>query len=268
MSQDEPAPSTPRVRSSVAIIIALAPAVVYGIAFIYEVGFASHFEIPIAFITIGLEKFFTAAGTLLGLLIAFLMLFIIVHHNLPANDKTQLFLFDRLIVVPAMMFFAFFLLGPDLGYFIFILIIFLPIMLIYYLLPIFRHKQIKGYMNKLKSSEELESRHAQTSRHLLWPKFGTKSILHFIILSLMFPIAYGAGWSNAANQEYFLVLERHKKEVVLRIYGETMICKPMDSEMGIFWALEPVFIIRKVGESSEFRLRRERIGPAIMQIQA
>ncbi len=85
-------PTSPRLISD-AILLALAPAVAYGIAFAYESGFAKHFTIPLRLISISIEDFFLAVGAIFALAVLLFWLANLALSLVPEEhgDKLQLF---------------------------------------------------------------------------------------------------------------------------------------------------------------------------------
>jgi hypothetical protein len=64
------------------------------------------------------------------------------------------------------------------------------------------------------------------------------------------------------KEKEFLVLASSPDTVVLRIYGDNIICAPFNRSAK---EMQRSFIIHKVGETPPLELRLEKIGPLVLK---
>ena len=242
-----------------AILVALIPALAYAIAVMYELGYASYFGIPISLVDVDFSSFGLSILSLFGiafiLFLAANLLFILWPEG--RREDIQYFyplLFWGLYVLGIFLARKEFL--PVLNYSWFIIFL----VLLYYILPIFQYRKEKGYIDKIKASSNAEA--AVFGRSLvdkMHRKFGYFRVVSLLTILFFVPaLSFNAGLSAAKGRSSFLVFHEESEYVVLKIYGEIMVCAQFKrTEREIVQR----FVLRKIGETPRSWLSLERIGP-------
>lgn len=253
----------PRFRITEGILLALAPAFSYLLAFYYEKGFTQYFKIPTKFIQIGLIEVLIL--TSIGLTIVILFVVLLANFNLLflnfRFEEIHPMIRPRLLaILPGVMIFVIFfsLFGQARWqYWITWLLVAIGIAAIYFVLPLFTQRKVSGYTNKLMAQEELDESNPGIYT-IIGRRYGWGFILLvcFVILSTI--IAQNAGLAEAVKQKDFLVLGTSPEMVVLRIYGDKMITAPFDRKTQ---EVQSRFVIKKVGEDDNLVISPEEIGP-------
>lgn len=66
------------------------------------------------------------------------------------------------------------------------------------------------------------------------------------------------GRRNAMTQTVFLIPSTYPQSVVLRVYGDTLVCAPFDQQNR---TVESSFFFIRLGDASEVRLTPRKVGP-------
>lgn len=112
------------------------------------------------------------------------------------------------------------------------------------------------YLDKLEAQEKTENQFTD-SYVILRNRFGNDSLLIIIAFLVGLSTALSAGTAEAIKQENFLVTNTTPELVVLRIYGDDLICVPFDRNTG---EIEQNFtVLKKTGESG-LSLKLENLG--------
>lgn len=239
------------------IVVAASPVIGYGLAFLYELGFCGVFKIPTEFITLDLTSVFIAAGSLVGIL---WILYGIVDLFLILAPPRQSPLFRELASLLAISLLPLGLLLLWWGLWerlIWVACVFLIFVLFQFVFPLLTQRGKGSYMEKLQAQRKRDSEDMGVVEHLMLiiERRVFLTILAVIILLLL---SYIAGETKAVKQDEFLVPSTYPQAVVLRIYGENMICAPFDSEEKEIQ--KSFFIIRMTDEPRPI-LQLQKIGP-------
>jgi hypothetical protein len=232
--------------------------VAYLFAFIFEAGYAAVFGIPVQFITLGLTNVFVVGGSLL---LITLTLLIIADLATMALRQSENPIYRRLSTL-APLFFAslgLFLLEvgtPLQSALIGLLAGWLFILLIQFVFPILSQRGESTYHDKLLAQELHDARMGGLLRNIARRYGGVYQLIYFLALVLF--VTYYAGQADAFRERTFLVTESVPESVVLRIYGDEMICAPFDRSTR---TVEPRFTLLRLSANSIPSLRREQIGP-------
>jgi hypothetical protein len=123
--------------------------------------------------------------------------------------------------------------------------------------PLWTRRNVTGgYIAKLAAQDEADRQTPYPltfiTRHVGWTTIG---ILFFVLLLLS--LSYLSGENTATRQEYFLAPSTNENSVVLRIYGDELICTQLDKQSnkpnGKLFILKlddeprPVLSLQKVG---------------------
>jgi len=250
---------TTNLRISEGIILALSSAGAYLFAFYYEKGFASVFSIPVSFITITLTSILTFGAILLGVILfslpgISLLLTFTESNTRPILKRTLL----PIIIAVILLFVQFYFFGIDnWEQLLPIIIIVFLIVLLQLVLPLIKQKSGK-YIDKLEAYEKERAADLFVDAAVVVrDRFGNAPIIIVLIFLFGITIAGTAGRSEAIKQEEFLVTNTTPEMVVLRIYGDNMICVPFDRITG---EIEKDFTVLKITDDSDLVLKLENIG--------
>lgn len=246
------------VRISEGIILALASAGAYLLSFYYEKGYASVFKIPVSFIEISLTSMLTFGVIIIGVFlfimpITNLLLMFTLSSSRPVLQRTLLpvILVALLVVVQI---YLFGILNWKLWLpFVIMLIVFIFFQFIF---PLIVQRGGK-YTDKLKAQEETEEQFTDAFV-IMRRRFGNSSLIIILVLLLGIVVAESAGIADAINQREFLVTNTNPEMVVLRVYGDNLICAPFDRNTG---EVKQSFTVLKIADDANLGLSLENIGP-------
>lgn len=241
------------------ILLALIPALAYAIALMYELGFASYFGIPISLVDVGFSSF---GVSILSLFVVAAVLFFTANFLFmlwPESRREDIQYFHPLL------FWGLFLLAtflvrkeflPVLKTYWFVIIM----ILLFYIAPIFQYRKEKGYINKIKASWNAEA--PIIGRSLIGKmhdKFGYFRVISLVTILIFFPLlSFNVGVSAAKGKSSFLVFHEESEYVVLKIYGDIMVCAQFQRTERM---IVQRFVLKKIGEPPGLRLSLERVGP-------
>jgi len=238
------------------IVVAAVPLIGYAMAFLYEVGFCGEFGIPLEFISVNLTTVFIAVGTLL-LVVAIIFYVISLLMMIPEPKhpviRWQLSLFYVVLVMNLAVAIIFWGLWYEL-----IMVAFLFAFFVFWIFvsPWITQKE-GAYIKRVEAQRKVDSQ-AKTIidyviRYIGWGN----SFVIFLVLFFV-ALSYIAGISHAKKQTEFLIPSTYPNSVVLRVYGDNMICAPFNAENK---EVQRDFFIIKMGDDSRLILKPEGIGP-------
>jgi hypothetical protein len=108
--------------------------------------------------------------------------------------------------------------------------LFIFFVLLFFVTPAITQREVRGYRNKLIAQDK---RDAETNpinyieRHI-----GRSAVIILLFLLPLIAFPYINGEANATEQENFLVPSTYQSSVVLRIYGDNLICAELDPQGG------------------------------------
>ena len=114
----------------------------------------------------------------------------------------------------------------------------------------------KTYVEKLEAQEDTE-RQVVDSYAIMQRKFGNESLLIILLFLGGMTTALSAGTAEAIRQEEFLVTNTKPELVVLRIYGDNLICVPFNRATG---EIEQSFSVMKNTGETGLVLHLEKLG--------
>ena len=255
---DQESNRQPRTILSEGILIAIASSGAYLLAFYYEKGFTSYFEIPINLVSVSFVNIFVFAGLLIGFL---LFLFF------PANILPMI-LYK---LPPALSRSAFVLLISSLGLFVHlylfglsnwrILVVYICLMIAFafieLVMPMIVHRKKGSYLEKLEAQHERDRKEV-TLIDIIVKRLGQGSFFIFLALLIGISFSENAGKEQATSQTDFLVTSTSPELVVLRIYGDNMICAPFNRDTK---EVQTRFTIIKMADDSKLAFNLEKVGP-------
>lgn len=240
------------------IILAGIPTLGYTLAYVHELGFCNEFEIPNEFIILDWTSILFAIGKILGIvliLLLYVQVFVVLKfwsEKLgPINQRLIRYfvIFLPLLIISI----------PYPSFWLEVLLVFLffisLLLFVDFLQPLIKSTDVKGYRNKLKHQDEFFERKIPWLDRFI-RKIGMRNILIlFFIIPLLFVASNFDGGDTAKRQEEFLIPSTNQQLVVLRIYGDNLICAPLDREAK---EIERSFYIL---EMSDTVLTPEKVGP-------
>ena len=253
--------------ASEGFIVAAISATAYIFAFVYEAGFAKVFHMPLALIAISLTNVLIAAGSLL-----------IVGHLLLSAANLVFVVFDRFkgpisskvkLLTPLILYSLAVLLvtaGTPMLSIWMVMVLFGGCVLGIFFLFIFHmltQRDKSSYQDKLVAQDELDA-HTRDLWSLFAKRFGVGPYNLLLSLVIALLVIYMAGQSAAMRQSSYLVTSTFPEMIVLRIYGDNIICAPFDREAR---EVEPSFIVLRIGEDPELMLYSESVGPLSLRMQ-
>ncbi|MCJ7497382.1 MAG: hypothetical protein MUO78_04525, partial [candidate division Zixibacteria bacterium] len=111
--------------------------------------------------------------------------------------------------------------------------------------------------------EKIESKVKGIVEYIL-PFVGRGGLIAILSLFLVLIFSWEAGRSRALKQDEFLILKASPELVVLRIYGENLICAPFDRTTK---EVKKTISIFKIGDDPDLKLSLEKVGPLHIEKQ-
>ncbi len=255
--------SKSRFRITEGILLALAPALSYFLAFYYEKGFAQYFDIPINFIQVSFIDVIVFASIVLGaigLFTVFMNPFVIFIQTVKVHPVIRVAL---LRLLPPIMFFIiiFFLFGySNRKYWGGALAVVIFFALLEFVMPLLARRNVSGYINKWVAQEEFDQEFDESHPDifgLIKRHYGQRLLLIMLGIFLSTALAEQAGLTKAVNQDEFLVLNTSPEMVVLRVYGDRMIAASFNRKTQ---EVESKFVIKVLGEDDNLVISPEDVG--------
>ncbi len=232
-------------KISEGLFLAFASAGLYLFTFYYEKGYASVFKIPVSLITLDIKTILSFGVVFLTI---FTVLFVIINFLalVTMNTLHPVILRNMVPLLPV----AFFLLAQIYIYgianwqkWVFFLGLFLYFTYLQFIFPL-RTQKNGSYREKLEAQQKHEQKITDLPI-LLRKRFGNDALVVVIVFLIGIAVSENIGIAEAMSQKDFLVTNTIPKMVVLRIYGDNMVCAPFDEKTG---EVKSSFTILKVGE--------------------
>ncbi len=245
------------------VLLAAIPFLGYLTVFIYEFGFATYFGIPYEFI----QPSFTSICLVTAIIIGVLLFGFVFGHCFsvglltifPIKDGPLLRAIKRVTLPLLVLLFFIFFYGKDWKGYFGLMTIFIIITFFEFLCPFLTCKDKKSYSEKLIGQEEIEKMVEPEFRKFfdyIDSKFGKQIVSIFLITSFLLLLVYQVGLIKAKQKEYFWQLEDDQK-IVIRIYGDNLICADFDAEKHI---LDGQFNIVKISSEKKLSLKMKKVG--------
>lgn len=232
---------------SEAALLAAIPVVGYLITYIYEASFCSYFDIPLEFILLSPAQLFMALVVVLGFCLLYggtLELYFKYH---PALGSLFPALLGALVTQDWYR-------GP----FVLHLIPWYLAMLITTLLRYWyeMRKAAEQEGADANGSSSRSEPHHESSPQALLVRRG------LILVTVSLPFAFSFGVSDAKKRVRFLVTDTKPPLAMLRIYGERLICAPVDLKAK---RIKRDFSLLTLGEDFKNKLKLRAIGPLTVE---
>lgn len=256
-----------KITVSETIILAALPIIAYAVVFSFEWGYFSVFKIPLEFASFDLSRVFLA---LYSIIVIFFLVYLFTDSilslisNQPESIRQRLSVL-LIFIVGVLIYFLIYSNVPEILRYlwIFAVVLVLPNIIIFFLLPLITQKSRKGYLAKLQADDEViidtTRRNASSSvLDVISRIMDIRMIFALLLTGVIIFLAYDIGVSSALQQSEFRVVNTSPERVVLWITNDQVICAPFDR---VTKQINPSFIVLKLGEDSEIEYRLEKIGP-------
>lgn len=218
------------------LILAAIPFLGYVTVFVYELGFLTYFGIPYEFI----QPTFTGVCLVTAVIIGVLLFSFVSGHCFtvllttifPIKEGPFLRAIKRISwQVFVLLFFVIFW-GKEWKQYLGPLMIFLMVIFFEFLWPLITGYKKKSYNEKLAGQEEIERKYDPEFRiffDYIDNKIGRRNVAVFLIVALFLLFVYQAGLIKAKQKDAFWQIDGEQL-IVLRIYGDNLICANFDAE--------------------------------------
>jgi len=239
----------------------------YLLAFNYELGYASAFGIPRAFIKVDLVTVLTTFGALLSLILILFLLADFAYSVLTQREDPirrtilkrsfWLIYFVVSIVVYAGT-------GPEQYQYIkwFAFLILFLILFDFIIMPLITQRGKGSYFEKLEAVERKEREDKGEGKSLLKILQSTRGgtiVLNLILgLLILLTVCYNMGRAKALAQTDFLLLDEEKPTVVLKVYGDLLICASFNKDSK---QIEENLTIKNLTRQDTLKLTNKEVGP-------
>ena len=210
------------------LIVAASPVLGYGLAYVYQLGYCSVFNIPTELIKLDLTTVLVAIAGTFGVLFLFAWFFLMFWIT-PRNISSigQKIYVSLLLLIFLFVFSLLFLTLVEAEQ---IAIMYGAFLLIIFFGPWFARKLTSIHLGKRKSEPEtpIDGRIGQivNSKYFRYTIFGVCLLVIIIYCSAL------AGRSAAFNKQIFYVPSSNPDSVVLKIYGDNIICGQLEHDPG------------------------------------
>jgi len=244
-----------------AMLLAIASAGAYMFAFLYERGYSSFFGIPTQFINVSLVNLLIFGAIVIAFMNTSVLLF---HSAFPFMRPKHPYLafyvprfgliFFLLVLVPFVLF------GWERKiYWLALFGVWMFFVFLYLGLPLIIHRGKGSWRDKFNAELQSGSQEVPNFINEVGGKLGFNNLGLIIGVLSMFSMLSGfAGESEALRQKQFLITNTVPAMAVLRIYGDNMICAPLDRSTH---EIKKSFTILKVAEDPKLILSLENVGP-------
>jgi len=217
---------------SVIALTPIAAAVGYAMAYLYELGYCSAIGIPGEFIQLQSTNIITAVSRVF---ISFYLLFwvgfaLLLYVNSPSRRPLTPIRRRLLMITFVLLSYFTFALGYQRAFQEWYIAIGLIVCfaLVLFVAPLRTRKDVSGgYIARLAAQDEAD-RQTPDPLAFVTKRIGSATIGISVFLLALLLLSYLNGEDAATRQEYFLVPSTHKDAVVLRVYGDRLICTHLD----------------------------------------
>lgn len=246
-----------------AIAMIISPAFGFLIAYQYESRFCEAFNIPKEFIELSWLTILSAFSAIVGI---FTLLFLVtnvlfmIFGNIETEGKeiiqakviriapVTLLAFSSLLLYRTLWRESLWMIG--MAVFLFFL---------EFVLPLITERKVKGYLKKFIANEERDAYANKKSLFsIMFSEQSNNILIVFVVLIMIWIIAGMAGNSNAKLQRDFLIPSTYPEAVVLRVYGDNLVCAQFDRSSK---EIDNAFFVIRVDEVPKPRLTLNEVGP-------
>lgn len=248
---------------SESLILAAIPFLGYITVFVYELGFLTYFGIPYEFI----QPTFTGVCLVTAVIIGVLLFSFVSGHCFtvllttifPIKDGPFLRAIKRIAwQVFALLFFVIFW-GKEWKQYLGPIMIFSMVVFFEFLWPLVTGYKKKSYNEKLAHQENIERKYDPEFRiffNFVDEKIGRRNVAVFLTVALFLLFVYQAGLIKAKQKDAFWQIDG-EQSIVLRIYGDTLICANFDTEKHV---ISNQFSVVKISPEKKLSLKMIKTG--------
>jgi hypothetical protein len=246
-----------RIRLTEGLLIAAVPAAGYWFAYLYELGFCSYFNLPAAFINIGIPTILGAIVAIFGVLGLIPMFAEIPFRVLSAIPRPiaapirsiglSIILMGGIMVVARFTLIQFMIVAS---------IFAVPLLFFHFVFPLITQRRTNGYLAKLEAQHQTDLQ-ADSLMDIAAKKIGASWFGLLFLLFLLSFVAYFAGGYNAKVRRSFIVLPGPPELVVLKQFGVSVVAATFDRKTRS--VSSDYRLISFDNNLSQFRF--ERVGP-------
>ncbi len=239
------------------IAVALASVFVYSVTFLYEAGYSSHFGIPWQFISVDATGILVAGfggATVLWTIASTANLISASWPSLSPPLKLLIVRQGSALIPLSCGTLAFW--GQAGGWISLGAIVLLAF--VGFVLPLISKRRVVGYRQKLEAANGgADKRPPMLFDKLAFDIGGIRLQVAPVAWTFAYCCLMG-GMGVANNQREFLLVDLQPECVVLRVYGDKLICAPLLRDKKV---VEKRFFVLKLGGEPRQQLRIENVGP-------
>ncbi len=245
------------------LILAAVPFLGYLTIFVYELGFLTYFGIPYEFI----QPTFTSVCLVSAVIIGVLLFSFVSGHCFtvflttifPIKEGSLLRAIKRISwQIFVLLFFVIFW-GKEWKQYLGPIMIFSMVVFFEFLWPLITGHKKKSYNEKLAHQEDIERKYDPEFRiffNFIDERLGRRNVAVFLTVALFMLFVYQAGLIKAKQKDAFWQIDG-EQSIVLRIYGDTLICANFDTEKH---AVGDQFSIVKIAPEKKLSLKMIKTG--------
>lgn len=230
----------------------------YLVAFSYQAGYASYFQIPLQFITISITTIFISFAYVLGIAVGAYYIFSLIWIFTPKDNDPVSFSIRKLVIV---FIFELFIFIPFTKFNWTTVILFFSILIIFiffeFIFPLItQRKSDNTYAEKLIAQEEIEIYFQKnTLVSEIDKRFGRWFVTSLLYVLLALGYSYAVGYNKAESKEYFYVTD--KDTVILAIYNDLLITSKYDRKTK---TLNGISNLTKIDQTKNIEISKEKTG--------
>lgn len=238
--------------------MALVTALSYAVAYAYNAGFASFFDLPPFLISPTVGTILQAAAAVGAVLLGFWNIVSVVWVFAPRGDTALVRSIRRFLVFLFIIGFFYVPIRDVKGVWILVAIISGLYVFFSFVFPFITQRNIAGYENKLLGQEEIEraADGHSLNAHVAQSLGGSKLLVGALCVLLVY-FSYFVGFGAAVRKEGFLVLDGRPGYVVAALDDELLVLAGYDPATR---KLTGNYQVERLAEGRPWALRRMHIG--------
>jgi hypothetical protein len=251
-----------KIKFSEAGLLAGMSGAAYLFCFYYESGYADVFAIPTQLINVSLINLLIFASIAASFAMGILPLINYVWRFVPTKHPYLAFYVPRFLIIGVFPVSVTILLPfSEWKFLLPILILLIGLFAIeIFFLPLITHRKKGGYLERYQAEDEVRLTRNPGLFQQIASRTGNTLFLVVGLLIVGIGLVTLAGRGKALKQTHFPVTNTVPEMVVLRIYGDNMICAPFDRKTR---EVKKTFSVLKIAEDSKLIINIENIGPLI-----
>jgi len=235
----------------------------YAAAYLREWGYCGVYGIPLEFIQLNLTTVLIAIAGSIGILYILFQIINLFYSLASGGTFKNLTLLQLNIII--VIFISIILLAFVAVFRSLIELWPLLVVIVFYVIffqlifPLLTQRKTKGYENKIAAQMVIDNQY-KSVLNFFGEKFGaTTAWIILGIFGFLF-IMYFSGYDAAKTQKDYFIPSTNQNSVVLRIYGDNLICAPFDIKTK---KVEKAFFIFKISDGYNPQLKLTTVGPLI-----